>query len=72
MATADESPRFTARLSDTTIADEYRTIVAGLRPCEPAVQTFDPVRHPPAVLERACNWWTAMTARVRGVIRRST
>jgi hypothetical protein len=47
----------TAAPSGTPIADESRFVDVALRPCEPLVHAFDPLRHPPEALQKARRWW---------------
>jgi hypothetical protein len=51
---------FTAELSDTPIADEYRVLESALRRCKPVACGFDPAPYPPAVIEKARLWWLAI------------
>lgn len=60
-ADSPNEPRwFTASLSPTPIAEEYRTIDLALRPTSPLVVSFDPAPYPEAVVESARAWWLAM------------
>jgi hypothetical protein len=51
---------FTATLSDTPIADEYRALESALRQCEPIGCDFDPSPYPVDVVQKAQRWWLAM------------
>src|SRR4051794_9556788 len=50
---------FTAALSGTPIADEYRFVDVALRPCEPLVHAFDPSGYSGEAIQKARRWWLA-------------